>query len=402
MKSAGNRPGGAAATPSEAQARARMCLSGAGFAEIYVVCSRARRVLLRTSFAVDNAVNEVRLGLLCPGGITVGTQSAGRVPEVPLGVLLVFKNETKRAARSAMITGFAAAASVAVLGFASQAFAIEANPTGQYIKLEGASMVQSYTAYVGVASANEHAYSNGVTFSYQNTNAAGIPNNANVYTLYGFCIDVVHNMTLGGLNLVYSDTFGINFPANNDPVPNNFLLNGVTWTSAQALGNTTATALNKLIDTGWLLHEAELTTYSGAGAANTAARANIDLQLAAIQAAIWKTEGAFVNLGSEGSATAGNNVGGAIAGTTAYTYQQYYNYYSGLNFTNLGDGNDKFYTIIDTLVDVPVGTAHQGFAIGWPVPNVPEPATWAMLIVGFFGAGSALRRNRRKLALAAI
>jgi hypothetical protein len=27
---------------------------------------------------------------------------------------------------------------------------------------------------------------------------------------------------------------------------------------------------------------------------------------------------------------------------------------------------------------------------------VPEPATWAMMIVGFFGAGSALRSNRRK------
>ena len=31
---------------------------------------------------------------------------------------------------------------------------------------------------------------------------------------------------------------------------------------------------------------------------------------------------------------------------------------------------------------------------------VPEPATWAMMIVGFFGAGSALRRARRMGAVA--
>ncbi len=33
---------------------------------------------------------------------------------------------------------------------------------------------------------------------------------------------------------------------------------------------------------------------------------------------------------------------------------------------------------------------------------VPEPATWAMMIIGFGAAGSMLRSNRRKMALAAI
>jgi hypothetical protein len=32
--------------------------------------------------------------------------------------------------------------------------------------------------------------------------------------------------------------------------------------------------------------------------------------------------------------------------------------------------------------------------------QVPEPATWAMLLLGFFGVGSALRGARRKAALA--
>ncbi len=33
---------------------------------------------------------------------------------------------------------------------------------------------------------------------------------------------------------------------------------------------------------------------------------------------------------------------------------------------------------------------------------VPEPATWAMMIVGFGAAGSMLRSNRRKMAFAAV
>jgi hypothetical protein len=32
------------------------------------------------------------------------------------------------------------------------------------------------------------------------------------------------------------------------------------------------------------------------------------------------------------------------------------------------------------------------------VSAVPEPATWAMLIIGFFGLGSAIRSKRARLA----
>jgi PEP-CTERM motif len=39
----------------------------------------------------------------------------------------------------------------------------------------------------------------------------------------------------------------------------------------------------------------------------------------------------------------------------------------------------------------------QIFATG--VASVPEPATWAMMLVGFFGVGAAMRRPRRKAAL---
>ena len=36
-----------------------------------------------------------------------------------------------------------------------------------------------------------------------------------------------------------------------------------------------------------------------------------------------------------------------------------------------------------------------------PMAAVPEPATWAMMITGFFGLGTVLRSSRRRQAVAA-
>lgn len=45
------------------------------------------------------------------------------------------------------------------------------------------------------------------------------------------------------------------------------------------------------------------------------------------------------------------------------------------------------------------GNSVTAFArIGAGAPAVPEPATWAMMLVGFGGMGAAMRRNRRKSA----
>jgi opacity protein-like surface antigen len=47
------------------------------------------------------------------------------------------------------------------------------------------------------------------------------------------------------------------------------------------------------------------------------------------------------------------------------------------------------------------GNSVTAFArIGAGAPAVPEPATWAMMLVGFGGMGVAMRRNRRKSATA--
>ena len=51
----------------------------------------------------------------------------------------------------------------------------------------------------------------------------------------------------------------------------------------------------------------------------------------------------------------------------------------------------------------PTATAHTLIADAFlpeAVPAVPEPSTWAMMIIGFVGLGFAFRRSRRKAAFA--
>jgi len=52
-------------------------------------------------------------------------------------------------------------------------------------------------------------------------------------------------------------------------------------------------------------------------------------------------------------------------------------------------------------IDAPSLGLQGASATGVPIGGgVPEPATWAMMIIGFGAVGSLARRNRRKLALA--
>lgn len=71
-----------------------------------------------------------------------------------------------------------------------------------------------------------------------------------------------------------------------------------------------------------------------------------------------------------------------VKGMETFAFNQNVEWFS---FTALGNGSVQF----------------DNVTWGEPVSSaVPEPATWAMLITGFAGAGSMLRRSRRRVALA--
>ena len=73
---------------------------------------------------------------------------------------------------------------------------------------------------------------------------------------------------------------------------------------------------------------------------------------------------------------------------------------AGAENIQIADSNGAFSDFIGIANDGPNGGATVTFQSGGVAP-VPEPATWAMMIVGFGAVGAATRRNRkRKLALA--
>jgi hypothetical protein len=267
----------------------------------------------------------------------------------------VFKNETK----SSALKGLAAAASLAVMAFASHASAAET------FTLVSASMNTSYTATIAGFG---DAYDNGVTFQVSGYN---IPPTT---SLFGFCIDIYHDMYLGALGY----TFTSNQDTGGGLLPNS----GTTLTNhggANPLDPLNQiSAISNLVDTGWILHQ------------QSPNDAGTIMKLAAIQAAIWQIEVPLTN----GHPTVTLDHPNATVAGDPHTIGDYFNNYVSGNYTSLADSNDRVFTIYDG--------AHQSFAIGWPIPNgVPEPATWAMMLTGFFGMGSMLR-NRRKLATASI
>ena len=264
----------------------------------------------------------------------------------PLGVVSVFRSETKRVggsakgARSRTIMGLAAAASLSIMAMATHASA------GTTLTLNSASMDTTYTALINVPGQGAvNAYTNGVLFQTSDG------------PLYGFCIDVFHDMYLGPLNLsVYTS----NESDGGGLVPN----------TPQTLTLGQDNAITSLVDTGYILFNSE-----AAGGFYAPANADTEMRLAAIQAAIWYTENnSYVNP---------NQFRGQ--------FSTYFNDYAGINggsYVSLAGPNDRVYTISNG--------ANQSFAIGWPI-GVPEPATWALMLTGFFGMGSMLRRQRKTL-----
>ncbi|MGZ6015784.1 MAG: hypothetical protein ACXWKM_08560, partial [Phenylobacterium sp.] len=153
------------------------------------------------------------------------------------------------------IKALAAAASVAAIGWAGHASASTS------ITVTDVEMFTGYTAHIGAG--GEDAYTNIMRFTATD-NATHNP----VSDLYGFCIDIYHNIGLGGTSLQFTDTKGDAPPlltTNFDGTPNN-----LSGGQVQAISN--------LVDTGYLLY------------VNNPGSDDMWLQEAAIQAAIWQVE----------------------------------------------------------------------------------------------------------------
>lgn len=83
----------------------------------------------------------------------------------------------------------------------------------------------------------------------------------------------------------------------------------------------------------------------------------------------------------------------------------------GAHFGNVaGDaGNVSVFWLFDfgttganfVTLDDPSGWSNAALYTTGTPPAVPEPATWAMLLLGFGAAGAAMRRSRRKAAMLA-
>ncbi|GAA4745217.1 hypothetical protein GCM10023264_08230 [Sphingomonas daechungensis] len=72
-------------------------------------------------------------------------------------------------------------------------------------------------------------------------------------------------------------------------------------------------------------------------------------------------------------------------------------------------GNNSVFWLFDfgttgaqyVALDNPQGWSNAALYTTQPPPGVPEPATWAMMLLGFGAAGTALRRSRRKTGMLA-
>ena len=168
-----------------------------------------------------------------------------------------------------------------------------------------------------------------------------------------FCVDIYHHISLGNYNpdLVYTDTNVLTYDSNPGGP-------GADWSPMVAL------------DTA---HVGRLANYGlrVAGDHTLADTIRID-RLAAVQGAIWQV-------------VSGRNVTGAgldvlIDDLSGANYQQHF---AG----GYGAISSKFTFITPT--NYPARSGTQSFVFG----AVPEPSTWAMMIIGFGAIGAVVRRR---------
>jgi len=189
------------------------------------------------------------------------------------------------------------------------------------------------------------------------------------FTLIGWCVDIYHSIQMGNIDLKYDNKY--------DLETNSKYTSNTPWYGESDLTDAQIDQVGRLVHYGTSLYTANATANA--------------LKLSAIQGAIWTV----IN----------KPQGYSFESTVSGMYSQNVSNKSYVNdLISKYSGNDyDDYVPMNIGVDVmfltetnKYGTksAHQSFAF------VPEPATWALMIIGFGGAGFMLRRQR-KYALAA-
>ncbi len=228
--------------------------------------------------------------------------------------------------------------------------------------LQNSSMNTSRTAHInGPNGFHEYTYIAPIKFrTFEGTGATPQTGaTSGPFDLIAFCVDIFHDIGLGNVNLKYDDTY--------DLTTNSKYLGNTLFTGATALSAQQRLQVGRLVNYGTLVFNQ---------APNSTDKTN---RLAGLQGAIWQV----INPGySVVSSTAGVN-----AFTAAFTGPNYM-----ANLTNYGHVHSGI-TFITETGKYGTRSAHQSFAVA----AVPEPATWAVMIVGFGMAGTMLRRRQRAL-----
>jgi PEP-CTERM motif len=252
--------------------------------------------------------------------------------------------------RKSAIKALAAAAGAAAVTLAMAGQASASTP----ITVTDVGITGNYIA--NISSLPYQVYSGMMLFT---ANAAG---GTNVPDLDGFCIDISHEINLGGgQGLSYLDTMGDSGVLLKNYADGSALTDTGDPTKPLDPKNQLS-AITNLVDTGFLLYKADPTS------------ADTLMNEAAIQAAIWQIE----------------NPGITVSLVDSSAQAAFLKYSTG-DWVSAVTPEDRVFTLVSQ-------DRHQSFAIGWPVP---EPSTWAMMLVGFGGMGAVLRRSRKATAATA-
>jgi len=230
--------------------------------------------------------------------------------------------------------------------------------------LASASMNTSRTATITGPGMNAHVYLAPINFTanYGTGATPATGADSDPFNVLGFCVDIFHHIGLGTLNLRYDDTYDLE-------TNSKYLSNAAPFTGATALTSGQITQVGMLVNYGDKLYRF--------GTDNTD-RTN---RLAALQGAIWQV----VNPGYS-----------VVSGTSAVN--SYIAQYSGASYATQLTGYGTIRSNITFITETGLygkASAHQSFALAG---GAPEPATWAMMILGFGLSGAALR-SRRRLAV---